>query len=80
MTRYFFDFTDGPYATQDRDGHECASADEARMEILKALPEVLLSDPRDADEREVACSVRDEGGSVLCRASVTIKAQRMSNQ
>ena len=80
MARYFFDFTDGAYATQDRDGHECASVDEARMEILKALPEVLLSDLRDADEREVACSVRDEGGAVLYRTSITLRTQRMTNQ
>ena len=80
VARYFFDFTDGAYATQDRDGHECASDDEARMEILKALPEVLLSDPRDADEREVACSVRDEDGAVLYRTSVTLRTQRMTNQ
>ncbi|MGI4764816.1 MAG: DUF6894 family protein [Janthinobacterium lividum] len=80
MTRYFFDFTDGAYSTQDRDGHECASDDDARLEILRALPEVLLNGPRDADEREVACSVRDEGGFVLYRASVILKAQRMSNR
>ena len=80
MAMYFFDFVDGSYATQDRDGHECASADEARLEILRALPEVLLSAPQDVDEREVACSVRDEDGSVLCRASVTLRAQRMSNR
>ena len=74
MAIYFFDFVDGSYATQDRDGHECVSADEARLEILRALPEVLLSAPQDVDEREVACSVRDEDGSVLCRASVTLRA------
>lgn len=78
--RFFYDFTDGPYTTHDTDGHECASADEARLEALRALPEVLLSNPREADEREVACSVRDEGGFVLYRASVFLKAQRMSNQ
>ncbi|MGI4943653.1 MAG: DUF6894 family protein, partial [Janthinobacterium lividum] len=65
--------------TQDRDGHECESASAARYEALKVLPEVLLSDVQDADEREVVCSVRDEAGSVLYRASVTLRAQRVSN-
>ena len=78
--RFFFDFTDGLYATHDRDGHDCASPDEARMEALRALPEVLLSDMRDADEREVACNVRDEGGSILYRASVTVRGQKLPNQ
>ena len=80
MARYFFDFTDGFRATRDWEGHECASADEARKELLRVLPEVLLSDTRDTDEREVTCSVRDEGGSVLHRASVTIKAERTFHQ
>ena len=78
--RVFFDFTDGSYTTHDRDGHECEGPEQARMEVLRALPEVLLSDVRDVDEREVLCSVRDECGSILYRASITLKGQRSPNR
>lgn len=79
MPRFFFDFRDGDRTTEDCDGHECESAIAARHEALKVLPEVLLCDFQDADEREVICSVRDESGSVLYQASVTLRAQRVSN-
>lgn len=79
MVRFFFDFSDDGRAMRDVDGHDCESADTARLEVLRALPEVLLHDPRDADEREVTCSVRDERGTVLYRASVTLKGQRSPN-
>ena len=77
--RFYFDFVDGAYSTHDREGHELDSADEARCEVLKALPEVLLLNTIDTDEREVACSVRDEHGTVVVRASVMLKAQRSPN-
>lgn len=74
--RVFFDFTDGSYTTHDSDGHECADADEARIEALKALPEVLLSDPRDSDERKVICRVRDGCGAILYQVSITLQGRR----
>ncbi len=83
--RVFFDFTDGPYTTRDEDGHECESAEAVRAELMKALPEVLLGCPQDgslqgAGEREIACSVRDERGSVLFRGSVSLRVQEMANR
>lgn len=74
--RVFFDFTDGFHTTHDSDGHECADADEARLEALRALPEVLLSDLRDTDERQVTCRVRDDGGAILYQASITLQGRR----
>lgn len=70
--RFYFDFTDGDLTTRDLDGHDLDGFDAVQRELRLALPEVLLSDPRDVDERHLACSVRDEGGAVVCRASVTL--------
>ena len=77
--RFFFDFTDGVYETKDHEGHECASSDAARREALQSLPEVMLSNPKDADAREVICNVRGEDGTVLYRASISLRSQRSPN-
>ena len=71
----FFDFVDGGYTTRDDEGHECDGLDAVRMELLQALPEVLLGDVQDRAERYVACTIRNERGAVLYRASVTLTVQ-----
>ena len=77
--RFFFDFVDGSYTSQDCDGHECESAEEARIQAMRVLPEVFMNEPQEDNNREVVCSVRGECGSVLYRASLTLKVQEMAN-
>lgn len=72
--RFYFDFTDGPYATRDQDGHECASVEAARTQALRALSEVLFNEHQDVDFREIMCEVRSELGEIVCWASATIRA------
>lgn len=75
MARFFFDFTDGVYSTTDNEGHELDGIGAVSIEATRALAEVLITDPRDGNDREMTCAVREEHGGVVYRASITLKGQ-----
>lgn len=79
VLRFFFDFIDGDRATRDVDGHDLDGVEAVRAELMRALPEVLLSDPTDCDHRHVACSVRDGSGAVVYCATVTLELRILSD-
>ena len=78
MATYFFDFRDGDYLTSDCEGHALPSAKVARQEVLDALFEIYLNEPRDSYRRQVRCSVRDERGTVVYRGSLTFEGVSLS--
>lgn len=79
VLRFFFDFVDGDRATRDVDGHDLDGVEAVRAEMLRALPEILLCEPGDGDHRQIACSVRDGSGAVVCRATVTLEIRLLPN-
>ena len=40
----------------------------------------MFLNPRGEDEREITCDIRDEHGTIVYRAILTLKGQRSPNQ
>ena len=76
---FFFDFIDGDYTTRDVDGCDLRDAEAARSEVLRALVAVFSSEPRDVDNRQVVCSVRDDSGTVIYRGVLTLSGTPFPN-
>ena len=73
MPRYYFDEYDGETVTQDDEGLELDGIEAARAEARKALPDIARDVlPEDGDRRTMVVKVRDEAGTVLITATLSL--------
>ena len=74
MPRYFFDITDS-VRTVDHDGIECSNAHAARDMGLRTLLDVARDEIGRRDGRAVRVLMRDEAGSPLFSAALSLSAR-----
>ena len=72
MTQYFFETFDGDVTHDDGEGLDLPSVEEARQEALKAMPDMAREKIPDGDFRIFRSTVRDEGGTVVYEATMTL--------
>ena len=72
MARYFFDVSDGQLVTDD-DGIEFADARCASREALRSLPDMAQSLLPTTGSETITVTIRDEHGTLLYRATLTIE-------
>ncbi len=72
MARYFFDVSDCNLVTDD-DGIEFADARCASREALQSLPDMAKGMLLSGASEAVTVTMRDEHGTTLYRATLTIK-------
>lgn len=75
MPRYFFDVTDTGAASQDEEGLELASLEEARKEALGALGDMAKDELPDGDSREFTIHIREGDGPPLITASLVLRVE-----
>ncbi len=73
MPRYFIDTDDGDTSHRDVDGHELRDDEAARKAALNALPDMARDKLPDGDHRTFKVMVRDERGTVVYAAAMTLK-------
>ena len=79
MPRYYFDEYDGDTVTQDDEGLELDGIEAARAEARKALPDIARDVlPEDGDRRTMVVKVRDEAGTVLITATLSMLIETAS--
>ena len=79
MPRYYFDEYDGYTVTQDDEGLELDGIEAARAEARKALPDIARDVlPEDGDRRTMVVKVRDEAGTVLITATLSMLIETAS--
>jgi hypothetical protein len=71
----FFDIDDGNHLTTDSDGVELAGPEAARIEALRALPEMALGVLPDGNVRTLVATVHTVDGPVFFLASLTLKCE-----
>jgi hypothetical protein len=74
MGRYFFDVSDGNLLTDDV-GIEFADARCASQEALQSLPDMAKGLLPDTGSETVTVTMRDERGTAVYRATLTIKGE-----
>lgn len=79
MPIYFFDTHDGEFHRDD-EGSEHADLEDARREVMNFLPEVARwRIPEGEDHRAFTVLVRDEGGAIVYRATLTFSGLRLNS-
>ena len=76
MPRYFIDAHDGDYPHRDEDGHDLPDDEAARQAALDALPDMARDKLPDGDRRVFTATARDEHGTVVYSASMTLEGRR----
>jgi len=74
MSRYFFDTDESGKVLIDEDGVELPNIDEAEKEALATLGHIAKD--RAGRCRYVAMNVRDEAGTVLLTAALSLQVER----
>lgn len=72
MSRYFIDTDDSDVLIVDDAGQELSDDDAARNVALASLTDMANATMPDGDRRVLSASVRDEGGIVLYRATLSL--------
>jgi hypothetical protein len=75
MPRYFFDVDDGESRTRDDYGLELHDLEEVRKKAVSILPDVAREELPDGDRRVFVCQARDESGTVLFMATLSLVAE-----
>ena len=75
MARFFFDIDDGHVQSRDGEGLELADAAEARKAGIAILPDIAREELPDGDRRVFICQVRDESGTVIFIATLSLVAE-----
>lgn len=75
MPRYFFDIDDGESRTRDSYGLELPDLAEVRNKAISILPDVAREELPDGDRRVFVCQARDEGGTVVFMATLSLVAE-----
>lgn len=78
MPRYYFDVIDGGLIVDD-EGLDLANLETARDKALRALPDIAKSLLFTENEREVSITMRNESGTPLFEATLTIKARWLTD-
>src|SRR5690348_6632226 len=74
MPRFYFDIDDGKRRTSDAEGLECRDLRIVRNTAIAILPDVARDELPDGDRRVFVCKARDEGGTVVFIATLTLIA------
>jgi hypothetical protein len=78
MPIYFFDRSeDGEFSRGDYE-MEFANLDEECREALRALAEIAKDELLTGNPREFAIHIREDGGSSILRASLTLRMERVA--
>ncbi|AWN43386.1 DUF6894 family protein [Methylobacterium durans] len=72
MPHYFIDLHDGAHHIQDKEGFEAANPDVARERVVGIMSAVAQGFQADADHQHCVAAVRDESGTVLFRARLSL--------
>ncbi|WP_267427011.1 hypothetical protein [Methylobacterium sp. GC_Met_2] len=72
MPRYFIDTSDGDTFVEDDEGHDLPCVEAARDAAQSALPDMARDAMPDGDGRIFCASVRDEVGTVLYKATLSL--------
>ncbi len=72
MPRYYIDTDDGSLFVSDDEGQEFASVEAARAMAQKALVEMAQRLIPDGEHRTFTASIRDENGTVLYVATLSL--------
>jgi hypothetical protein len=76
MPRYFFDTTDTGLSQTDDVGTELVDLEAARGEVLAMLAGIARDELPDGDAREFVVRIRDDAGSILLTASLSLRVER----
>lgn len=74
MPRFFFDFVDGGVTTQDVEGIEFATVEEAQREAQRTLAEIAKDELPDGEHREFVLVVR-EGLEPVLTAYLSLRVE-----
>ncbi|WP_162560896.1 DUF6894 family protein [Methylobacterium durans] len=77
-SRFFFDFADGNRCVRDSEGTECESAQDARVEAMRALTAIARDDVLQDDLLDYMVSVRDDDGRLIYRATLSLAGEWLS--
>ena len=72
MPRFFIDTDDGDVHIHDDEGFDLADAEAARREAMTVLPDMARDKLPDGDRRTFVATVRDDAGSVVYSATLTL--------
>ena len=75
MPRYFFDVDDGDGRTRDIYGLDLDDLAEVRKKAISILPDVAREELPDGDRRVFVCQARDESGTVVFMATLSLVAE-----
>ena len=75
MPLYFIDTDDGDVHHHDTEGHDLPSAQAARDAAHDALPDMARDKLPDGDKRTFSATVRDQAGTVLYAATLTLAGE-----
>ncbi|GJE29110.1 DUF6894 family protein [Methylobacterium organophilum] len=75
MPRYFVDTSDDDLFVEDEEGQELAGVNDARRLALSVLPDMAREKMPNGDRRSFLAIVRDEGGRVVYRATLTLRGE-----
>ena len=84
MPRYFFDVHNGSRHDgfeRDEEGTDCSDFEAARVQAMATLPEIGRREiPRDGDQQAFTVLVRNETGSIVCTATLTLAGLRLNGE
>ncbi|MGH1572676.1 DUF6894 family protein [Methylobacterium sp. P31] len=75
MPRYFIDTNNDDTFVEDDEGQDLPDAEAARKAALAALPDMARDKMPDGDRRTFCASVRDEAGTVIYKATLTLAGE-----
>jgi hypothetical protein len=78
MPRYFFDARDAGNVMRDEVGIELPDDKAARKHAATLLPDIARRGLPDGEDHSFGCDARNEGGSVVYRASLKYRGERIS--
>lgn len=76
MPRYYFDLNDCGHDFPDDDGEECADIDVAHEAVLRTLSGIVGDKLPNGMERKFIINVRDEAGTVVLTASMSLLIEK----
>lgn len=75
MPRFFFDLNDGEREIRDGQGVALPDLQAARDAAISILPDLAREELPDGDRRVFVCKLRDENGTVLFIATLSLVAE-----
>lgn len=72
MPRYFIDSDDGDLNVVDEEGYDLPGPQDARRMAIDVLPDMAREKIPDGDRRVFSTRVRDEAGTVIYSASLSL--------